>query len=88
MNGCLNRCFKFVHSIYESYALIDDQKFNTVIGINLYSALGCNHRAIVGMTETHLFPFMQVDAFTDRPLAENPYAIRFDADLDDLTMSK
>jgi len=32
-------------------------------------------------------PFMQVDAFTDRPLAGNPCAIVFDADdLDDATM--
>jgi trans-2,3-dihydro-3-hydroxyanthranilate isomerase len=33
------------------------------------------------------FPFMQVDAFTDRPLSGNPCAIVFDADsLDDATM--
>ena len=33
------------------------------------------------------FPFMQVDAFTDRPLGGNPCAIVFDADpLDDETM--
>jgi trans-2,3-dihydro-3-hydroxyanthranilate isomerase len=33
------------------------------------------------------FPFMQVDAFTDRPLGGNPCAIVFDADsLDDATM--
>ena len=33
------------------------------------------------------FPFMQVDAFTDRPLGGNPCAIVFDADaLDDPTM--
>jgi trans-2,3-dihydro-3-hydroxyanthranilate isomerase len=33
------------------------------------------------------FPFMQVDAFTDRPLAGNPCAILFDTDsLDDATM--
>src|SRR5690349_9750866 len=33
------------------------------------------------------FPFMQVDAFADRPLSGNPCAIVFDADgLDDATM--
>lgn len=33
------------------------------------------------------FPFMQVDAFTDRPLAGNPCAVVFDSDpLDDSTM--
>jgi len=33
------------------------------------------------------FPFMQVDAFTDRPLKGNPCAVVFDADsLDDATM--
>ena len=26
------------------------------------------------------FPFMQVDAFTDRPLAGNPCAVIFEAD--------
>jgi trans-2,3-dihydro-3-hydroxyanthranilate isomerase len=33
------------------------------------------------------FPFMQIDAFTDRPLGGNPCAVVFDADgLDDATM--
>ena len=33
------------------------------------------------------FPFVQVDAFTDRPLGGNPCAVVFDADpLDDATM--
>lgn len=36
---------------------------------------------------TRQYPFMQVDAFTDRPLGGNPCAILFDADdLDDATM--
>lgn len=32
------------------------------------------------MTKSQVFPFMQVDAFTERPLGGNPCAIVFDAD--------
>lgn len=39
------------------------------------------------MTGKRKFPFMQIDAFTDRPLGGNPCAVVFDADgLDDATM--